>query len=214
MRPVLVRNIVIYDILATSMLSTLKPITEKALQPLARLLRNVNPNAISLLGLVFPIIFFVLVMHELYIAALVVFIFNAVDLLDGLVARAQNKVTAFGGFLDSTIDRFADFVVIAVFGFAGLVGWNIVMPLILCTYLISYIRSRTELAAKGKLVASVGIMERTERLVMIFIGLALYAVWPHVLLAGYNILAITLILITALSVITIAQRVEFAYRKL
>lgn len=100
------------------MLSTLKPVTEKSLQPIAHLLRNINPNPITLLGLIFPLVFFVLVQREMYALALIVFILNTVDMLDGLVARTQNKVTAFGGFLGSTIDRVADFVVIAALGFA------------------------------------------------------------------------------------------------
>lgn len=196
------------------MLSFLKPITEKALQPVARPLRKLNPNIITLFGLVFPVLFFVCVVHKMYVLALIVFIFNAVDMLDGIVARSQHKVTAFGGFLDSTVDRFADFTVLVAFGFAGLVRWGIVLVLVLLTYLISYIRSRTELAADGKLVANVGIMERTERLLGIFVGLLLYAIWPHVTVARQNILSITFLIIILLSVITVGQRIIFAYKNL
>lgn len=196
------------------MLSVLKPITEKSLQPVAHLLRNVNPNFITMLGLIFPVLFLVCLVNGEYLLALVAFIFNAVDLLDGLVARAQNKVTAFGGFLDSTVDRFADFVVIVAFGFAGLVSWEIVLTVVMLTYLISYIRSRTELAAKGKLVASVGIMERTERLVLIFVGLAVYAIWQHVELFDQNLITITFLILLVLSAITVGQRIMFAYKKL
>jgi len=196
------------------MLSVFKPVAEKSLTPVAQLLRNVNPNTLTLLGVVFPVVFFALLANELYGLALIALVLNAADMLDGLVARSQNKVTAFGGFLDSTIDRFADFVVIVAFSFTGLVSWEIVAPLLLLTYLISYIRSRTELAAKGKLVASVGIMERTERLTAIFIGLAAYAIWPTATLAGLNILGITFLLLIALSAVTVGQRVWFAYKKL
>jgi archaetidylinositol phosphate synthase len=150
----------------------------------------------------------------MYLAALVVFILNAVDMLDGIVARSQNKVTAFGGFLDSTVDRFADFTVIVAFGFAGIVGWPLVLTLVLLTYLISYIRSRTELAARGKLVANVGIMERTERLIVIFIGLAIYAIWPHASMIGQNTMSITFLGLVVLSAVTVGQRILFAYRKL
>ncbi len=142
------------------------------------------------------------------------FLFNAVDLLDGMVARAQNKVSAFGGFLDSTIDRVADFIVIATFGFAGLVRWEIILPLIMFTYLISYIRSRTELAAKGKLVAAVGLVERTERLIFVFIALLLQVLWPATLVSGMNLATWTLLALLILSVYTVGQRVMFAYKKL
>jgi archaetidylinositol phosphate synthase len=196
------------------MLTTLKPVVEKTLQPVARLLRNVNPNTISLLGLLFPILFFWCVMNELYIWALVVFIFNGVDLLDGMVARASGKVTAFGGFLDSTIDRFADFVVIAAFGFAGIVAWEIILPLILVSFLISYIRSRTELAATKPLSAAVGIVERTERLIFVFIGLLLYQLFPDAAVSGLNLAEISFVILGLLSVFTVGQRVRFAYKNL
>ena len=196
------------------MLSSLKPITEKALQPVARPLHKVNPNIITLLGLVVPVVFFALVMKEMYLAALIVFIFHGVDMLDGIVARSQNKVTQFGGFLDSTIDRFADFAVIVAFGFAAIVSWEIVLTLVLLTYLISYIRSRTELAAKGTLVADVGIMERTERLVAIFVGLTAYAIWPNATLLGQNLMSATFMLLIILSAYTVGQRVHFAYKNL
>lgn len=187
---------------------------EQPLKPVARLLQHINPNLISLLGLVFPVLFFWAVMSEQYVWALVVFVFNGVDLLDGMVARLSGKVTAFGGFLDSTIDRVADFTVIAVFGFAGLVGWNIILPLLMLTYLISYMRSRTELAAKGKLVASVGIIERTERLALVFLGLLLYAFFPHAQLGEQNLLGVTCLALIILSAITVGQRAAFAYQKL
>lgn len=196
------------------MLSTVKPAAEKAIKPLALLLKNVNPNVISLFGLVFPVLFFLCVMQKQYALALFVFIFNGVDMLDGMVARMTGKVTAFGGFLDSTIDRFADFTVIAVFGFAGLVGWSIILPLIMLTYLISYIRSRTELAANGTLVANVGFLERTERLIGIFVGLLLYAIFPDATVAGQNIMALTCIILITLSAFTVGQRFIFAYQKL
>ena len=199
---------------ASNMLTVLKPVVEKALQPVARLLKNVSPNAISLLGLLFPVLFFLCVMHKLYALALVVFIFNGVDLLDGMVARATGKVTAFGGFLDSTIDRFADFTVIAAFGFAGIVGWNVIVPLLLFSFLISYIRSRIELAAQGKISAAVGLVERTERLLTIFVALLLYMIFPHVTLWNLNLAELAMIILTVLSAYTVGQRVQFAYKKL
>ena len=196
------------------MLTTIKPHVEQALCPLAHLFKNIHPNVISLTGLVFPVLFYVCVMHGWYAWALFVFIFNAVDLLDGMVARAQHKVSAFGGFLDSTIDRVADFIVIATFGFAGLVPWEVVLPLIMLTYLISYIRSRTELAAKGKLTAAVGLIERSERLITVFLGLLLYTLVPGIRIGGFNLVSITFIVLLAFSAVTVGQRVAFAYKKL
>lgn len=196
------------------MLSPLKPVVEKGLRPIARPLMSINPNVITLFGLLFPVIFFALVVRKEYWWALPVFVLNGVDMLDGMIARQQHRVTAFGGFLDSTVDRFADFAVLAAFGFANIVHWGVVLTLIMLSYLISYIRSRTELAAKGQLVANVGIMERTERLLAVFIGLALYAIWPHAQLFGQNIMTLAYFVLIVLSAITVGQRVQFAYKHL
>lgn len=196
------------------MLTILKPVAEKVLQPVGRALINVNPNVISLLGLIFPVLFFICVMQGWYVVGLITFIFIAADMLDGMVARTSGRVTAFGGFLDSTIDRFADFTVIAAFGFAGIVSWNIVMPLLLLSFLISYIRSRTELAAKGNLVAAVGLVERTERLIVTFLALLLYLIFPDITLWNFNLAEVAFIVLNVLSAYTVGQRVLFAYKKL
>jgi phosphatidylglycerophosphate synthase len=196
------------------MLTIFKPVAEKTLTPVARLLRNVPPNVLTTLGLLFPVLFFIFLMQEMYAWALVMLVLNVADMLDGLVARSQNKVTAFGGFLDSTVDRVADFTVLAAFAFADIVAWEIIAPLILLSYLISYIRSRTELAAKGNLVAAVGIVERTERFLAIFLALLLYAIWPEAARFDLNLAELVFVALGVLSAVTVAQRVHFAYKKL
>jgi archaetidylinositol phosphate synthase len=196
------------------MLSTLKPRIEKPLQPVARLFAHVSPNTITFIGMIFPVLFFVAMQHKAYWLALFFLICTVGDLLDGMVARSQHKVSPFGGFLDSTVDRFADFAVIAAFGFAGIIGWNIILPSILCAYLISYMRSRIELAANNKLTANVGFMERPERLIGIGLALVLYALFPHNLVFHQNIASLIFIIMIALSLVTIGQRYQFAYKKL
>ncbi len=196
------------------MLSSYKPVANKILLPVAMQLRYVNPNIITFSGMIFPVLFITLLLLKLYILSALTFILNFTDMLDGLVARSQNKVTPFGGFLDSTLDRISDFIVISAFGFANLVPWIIIIPLLLTASLISYIRSRTELAAKNKLVAAVGIVERTERIVIIFTALVLYILFPNNLMFQYNIISIIFIILLILSCITIYQRMIFAYKKL
>lgn len=196
------------------MLTVFKPVAERPLQPVAKLLKDVNPNAISMLGIIFPLLFFLFVINHLYIWALVIYIFNWVDLLDGMVARLSKRVTKFGGFLDSTIDRFADFAVLSSFGFAFIVPWYIIAPLLMFSFAISYMRTRIEYMADGKVSASVGIIERTERLVVVFIGLLLYVIFPNVWLWHLNIMGITLLILLVLSVVTVYQRFVFAYQTL
>jgi len=146
--------------------------------------------------------------------ALVAFLGNVFDLVDGMVARKFNKVTAFGGVLDSTMDRVADFLIITSFAFGGLAHWEIVMPLLLFAFLTSYIRSRGELAAKNAITFAIGMIERPERLVIIFLALSSYVIFPHVSLFGLNSIEGIFCVLTVLSAITVVQRIVFAYRKL
>lgn len=196
------------------MLTVFKPVAERPLQPIARGLKDVNPNVISMLGIIFPLLFFLLVINHQYTWALVVYVFNCVDLLDGMVARLSKRVTKFGGFLDSTIDRFADFAVLAAFGFAYIVPWDIIVPLLMFSFAISYMRTRIEYMANGKISASVGIIERTERLLIVFIGLLLYDIFPHARWWHHNVMTTIMAVLLVLSIITVYQRFVFAYQKL
>lgn len=145
--------------------------------------------------------------------ALIAFIGNVFDLVDGMVARKHKKVTAFGGFLDSTLDRVGDFLLITPFAFAGIIGWELAAPLLLFAFLTSYIRSRGELA-NPKVSFAVGIIERTERLLIIFVALLLYAIFPNLVLAGFNIIEISFTFLGILSFYTVLQRIAYAYKHL
>lgn len=196
------------------MLSQKKPLIEKYLEPLVALLKAVNPNILTLIGSIPPLLFFVLVAYQYYNLALLVFPFLAIDLLDGTVARMTGKVTAFGGFLDSTIDRISDFLVISAFGFAMIVRWEIVVLFLFASFLVSYTRSRGELAGNKTISFDMGLMERSERLVGIFVGFVGYLLAPLFVLRGFNIIELVFILLLVLSFITVIQRVLWAYKKL
>lgn len=195
------------------MLSTQKSSFEKHLEPLALMLRHVDPNLLTLLGSIPSLLFFVLLINHAYTAALIVFLFTAIDMLDGMVARKFHKTTPFGGFLDSFMDRISDFFIIVAFSFSGIVRWEIAAPLLMMAYLTSYARSRGELAKLGVNFA-VGIIERTERLVLIFLALLFYILTPSLIISGFNTAEVVFIIITTLSFITVLQRVIHAYRKL
>src|SRR5256885_7942493 len=172
------------------MLSAQKKTFERYLNPFIGYLSNVSPNTLTLLGSIPPILFFVFIVYHWYVFALMALIGNGIDMLDGMVARKYHKVTNFGGFLDSTLDRIADFLIIAAFGFAGIVGWQIVAPFLLFAFLTSYIRSRGELA-NPHVSFAVGIIERSERLVLIFFSLLLYLFFPTANFFGLNIAEIS-----------------------
>src|SRR6266550_714760 len=176
------------------MLSAQKSAIEKFLTPVVKYLANVSPNTLTLLGSIPPLLFFVCMIYHWYLVALIVFVGNGFDLLDGMVARNYHKVTNFGGFLDSTVDRIADILIITAFAFASIVKWEIVMPLLLFAYLTSYIRSRGELA-NPKVSFAVGLIERPERLVLIFFALLLYFLFPTANFLTLNIAEISFLFI-------------------
>ncbi len=196
------------------MLSNQKHFIEKNLKPVIVLLAKVDPNILTLIGSIPPLLFFVLVAYGYYNFALLIFPFLAIDLLDGAVARMAGKVTAFGGFLDSTIDRISDFLIISAFGFGMIVRWEIVVIFLFAAFLVSYIRSRGELASNKTVSFNMGLIERTERMIGIFVGLVIYILAPSFTFGGFNIIELSFILLIFSSFITIIQRILWAFKKL
>ena len=196
------------------MLSNKKPQIEKFIEPLINHLSRVNPNTLTLLGSIPPLLFFVFVVKNLYILGLIAFLGNFFDIIDGMIARKYNKVTAFGGFFDSTMDRIGDFLIITAFAFGKIVRWEIIAPLLLFSFLTSYIRSRAGLAANNHMEFAIGLIERPERLTIIFFALLTYTIFPKFNFYGFNISEIIFILLIILSLYTVFQRILHAYNKL
>ena len=70
---------------------------------------GVNPNFLTFLGLVVNFVAAgMFAIGHFFTGALIIFFAGFLDMLDGQVARRQNRVTAFGAFYDSTLDRYAD----------------------------------------------------------------------------------------------------------
>ncbi len=141
----------------------------------------------------------------MYGFALLFLLGSVFDAIDGYVARYTGKVSLFGGFFDSVCDRVADFFIIAAFGYAGLVAWEIVVLAILTTFLVSYIRARAEAAQKGKKMDS-GIFQRTGRFLVVLGGLIFY-----LLILDANILTWMFVVLILLNITTIIQRVYAVY---
>ncbi len=125
-----------------------------------------------------------------YILAIVAFVGNLFDFIDGMVARKYHKTTAFGSFFDSTLDRIADFLMITPFAFAGIVSWQIVAPFLLFSFLISYARGTSEKVALTK-------GDTTTKFIF-----------------GLNVAEAIFVVITVLSGYTALERILYAYKKL
>ena len=136
-------------------------------------LSRVHPNVLTVLGLAINgVAAWFFARGEFVWAACVVLCGALFDLADGPVARLSNRVTIFGGFLDSVIDRYSDLVLLtgllvyyaAINRFSYVVLTAVVM---IGSVLVSYTRARAE-SMIGE--CKVGFLERPERIVLIVIG--------------------------------------------
>lgn len=198
------------------MLSIKKPQIEKYLEPLVSQLSHVDPNILTLLGSIAPLLFFVFVIKHWYFLAIIALAGSSLDAIDGMVARKYNKVSSFGGFLDSTMDRVSNFLVITAFSFGGIVRWEITAPFLLFSFLVSYIRAQGGVRSKlgANFASGVGFIEHSERMILIGLSLLFYALFQKVSILSFNIAECSFIVLTVLSFYTVFQRVVYAHKHL
>jgi CDP-diacylglycerol--glycerol-3-phosphate 3-phosphatidyltransferase len=175
---------------------------------------RLTPNAISLTGFALNLVAAVLVWEQLYFLGGVAFIVGSVmDTLDGRYSRMSGKGTPFGAFLDSTLDRIEEGIVLtAVAGDFALKGDRVaaaaVVVAVLSSLMVSYTRARAE--ALG-VECKVGIATRPVRVVILAIGLLFADVAPGGHLA---VLKGAVYVLAALSLITVAQRISHVRNEL
>src|SRR5215217_7941688 len=135
---------------------------------------RLSPNAISLTGFVLNVVAAALIVDKSFVLAGIAFIVGSVmDTLDGRYSRMSGKGTLFGAFLDSTLDRIEEGVVItAVAWYFADTGHAIPAAACVLTVLgslmVSYTRARAE--ALG-VECKVGIATRPVRVVLLSVGL-------------------------------------------
>ena len=168
---------------------------------------RLTPNAISLTGFALNIVAAVLVWEQLFFIGGLAFIIGSImDTLDGRYSRMSGKGTPFGAFLDSTLDRIEEGIVLtAVAGYFALQGNRVaaagVVIAVLASLMVSYTRARAE--ALG-VECKVGIATRPVRVVILSIGL-LFAKGAG--LGDFELLEPAVYVLGGLSVITVAQRI-------
>lgn len=151
---------------------------------LARL--GLSPNALTVIGFLIACVAAVAAGGQAWLLAGLLVIFGGVfDLFDGAVARATDRVSRLGGFLDSTFDRWGEGVVYIgiVWGTLDMGLWR---PVILATlamtsaFMVSYTRARAESLgfAPGSGMAAVGLAPREVRIVILAIGLIAAGLLP------------------------------------
>jgi phosphatidylglycerophosphate synthase len=172
--------------------------------PLVKVFSFVPPNLITLIGLLVVLIAAALIfIGKFRIGGIVLLIGSIFDTLDGQIARAEGKTSKFGAFLDSTLDRYAEFFIFFSIAFAGersLMTYLCFVTL-LGTFLTSYTRARAH--SLGVDIKE-GFFTRVERVIVLIIGL--------IILPGHMIYIIALLAIV--TNMTAIQRILIAYKRL
>jgi CDP-diacylglycerol--glycerol-3-phosphate 3-phosphatidyltransferase len=167
---------------------------------------RLTPNAISLTGFVLCLIAAALVYEEQYVIGGFAFIIGSVcDMLDGKYSRMSGKASPFGAFLDSTLDRIEEGVMLVVIASSFAIDGDqlavaVTGVAIVSSIMVSYTRARAE--ALG-VECKVGFANRAGRVVILSAGL---------LLADLGVLEPAVYLLAVLSTITVVQRI-FHVRK-
>jgi CDP-diacylglycerol--glycerol-3-phosphate 3-phosphatidyltransferase len=170
---------------------------------------RLTPNAISLTGFALNLAAAGLVVGRLFFLAGVAFIVGSImDTLDGRYSRMSGKGTPFGAFLDSTLDRLEEGIVLTAIGayFAARhdqVATAAVVAAVLFSLMVSYTRARAE--ALG-VACKVGLATRPVRVVILSAGLVFA---KGASLGHFELLAPAVYVLAALSVFTTLQRIFY-----
>jgi CDP-diacylglycerol--glycerol-3-phosphate 3-phosphatidyltransferase len=132
-----------------------------------------NPNSFTLMGFLATLTASIFILKEFWVGAgLMIILSGLFDLFDGVVARKAGKVTAFGGFLDSVLDRYSDLLLLLALLIYYLNKGNSALVILtffvaIGTVLIPYVRAKAE---SIQIPCSVGLMERAERIILLSVG--------------------------------------------
>jgi CDP-diacylglycerol---glycerol-3-phosphate 3-phosphatidyltransferase len=175
---------------------------------------RLTPNAISVTGLIGNLVAAWLILEEHFVLAGVAFILGSLcDMMDGRYSRMSGKGTPFGAFLDSTLDRIEEGVVLAaVAAFFAKSGDELAVGATVLTvvgsYMVSYTRARAE--ALG-VECKVGIASRAVRVVILSAGLVFA---DGELIPDFDLLEPAIYAMAALTIFTTFQRVFHVRRQL
>jgi len=162
----------------SAVIRKLKPYYESLIEPLVNYFGNsgIHPNFITLFGFLSVGIGSVFIYTQNYFLALLFLVIGALaDSVDGSLARKTGRVSKFGAFLDSTVDRFSDALPFTAFGvyYASVkdeVGTLLAFLSLISSFGVSYTRARAESLGVYGLG---GIFERTERWIVLILGILL-----------------------------------------
>jgi CDP-diacylglycerol---glycerol-3-phosphate 3-phosphatidyltransferase len=165
---------------------------------------GINPNVLTFFGMV--VNFWAAVDFAMGLfgwGASLIFLAGFLDMLDGQVARRGQRVTAFGGFLDSTLDRYSDMALymglLVFYARHGRTSYVVLAAAATAgSVMVSYARARAESLIP---TCKVGFMERPERVVLLILGGALDRMAP------------ALWVIAVVSTITVIHRIVYTWQE-
>ena len=165
-------------------------------------LSKINPNVLTFLGLVINMVAAgFLAFGHFRTAGLVIIFAGLFDMVDGRVARETNRVTRFGAFFDSVLDRYSDLgLLVGLLVYYGTINrpsYVVLTAVVMsASVMISYARTRAENIIPA---CKVGFLERPERVVLLIIG------------ALFDRMAPVLWVIAVLGNLTVIHRMIFTY---
>jgi CDP-diacylglycerol--glycerol-3-phosphate 3-phosphatidyltransferase len=167
---------------------------------------GLSPNMVSIIGLIaYGASGLVLGIGHPAVAGWLLAVFGPLDAVDGLLAREQGQVSPFGAFLDSTVDRYAEFFLflglmayLMLHRQGGLVEAALVLAAMTGSLLVSYTRARAEALGFS---CKVGVLTRFERLFLFAVGLIFGWIYP------------ILVILAVFTHITALQRIIHVYRQ-
>lgn len=179
---------------------------------------GIPPNAWTLLTLAFAVPGFIALYMQSLLAGLVFFFISGlIDMIDGAVARATSKATPLGAFLDGVVDRYVEFLLYMGLWFylrdlPGFIFSNTIWIMLLLfgalmpSFVRAYAHHRGVVTDPAVLEGMGGLLERSERLDLLYLGMLL----------GYfqtSYLAYTVALVAVLSHLTTLQRIHRVLRQ-
>jgi CDP-diacylglycerol--glycerol-3-phosphate 3-phosphatidyltransferase len=164
-----------------------------------------NPNVFTFMGFFATLIASLFILRDLWIlAGLTILLSGLFDLFDGVVARMSGRVTVFGGFLDSVLDRYSDLLLLLALLIYYLKKGSpvlVILTFFVCigTVLIPYIRAKAE---SIQIPCTIGLMERAERIILLSVG------------AFLNWMEPVLWILAILTHFTVIQRIYYVWKRL
>ena len=170
------------------------------MRPLAQL--GITPNTLTLVGLLISAITAIVIAHGYFLVGGLLVLFAGIfDMFDGALARARNASSIFGAFLDSTLDRYSESIILFGLFWYALQGQTLhenlwpfhheqswllgaIYVAVVGSLMVSYAKARAE--GLG-LELKTGLLARPERVVILAIGLLTGTViWAVLFLAIFS----------------------------